>query len=343
MIDWFGASWRDLFSIWKKTFVCSVYIPPKHSKRKGSENDFDPYSELRNDISKYAALGRIILMGDFNARKGSLDDTVGPCNLPFSDLEDESLNTDADVSFPKCVSRDMTINTYGRALTNMCITNKLCFLNGRTRSDRLGNFTCFTCNSASVVDYAIVGHDVLENIIYFTVHPLTLLSNHCYISFALKTTTFTTDNSRDNFLSDSLQRFKWNEMSKDMFRNTLNGSEIFTSTEQLINEFCDLKHAPEQINVDEMISSTNSIIIRIAKSCLTQKQIKRKGRSSLNKGAFKKRKKWYDYSCSEARKIFRSAAKSLSRYPKDPVVRGKYIKCKKQYKTLVKEKKNSVS
>ena len=65
----------------------------------------------------------------------------------------------------------MTINAYGRALSNMCITNKLCFLNGRTRGDRLGNFTCLTYNGASVVDYAIVGHDVLENIIYFTVHP----------------------------------------------------------------------------------------------------------------------------------------------------------------------------
>ena len=79
-------------------------------------------------------------------------------------------------------------------------------------------------------------------------------------------------------------------MSKDMFRNTLNSSEIFTSTDQLINKFCDLKHAPEQINVDEIISSTNSIIMRVANSCLTQKQVKRKGRSSLNKGAFEKRK-----------------------------------------------------
>ena len=126
----------------------------------------------------------------------------------------------------------MTINTYGRALSSMCITNKLCFLNGRTRGERLGNFTY---NGASVIDYAIVGHDLLENIIYFTVHPLTLSSNHCYISFALKTSTFTTDSSRINFLSDSLQKFKWNEMSKDVFRNTLNSSEIFTSTEQLIN------------------------------------------------------------------------------------------------------------
>ena len=203
-------------------------------------------------------------------------------------------------------------------------------MNGRTKGDRLGNFTCFTYNGASVVDYAIMGHDVLENILYFTVHPLTLLSNcHCYISFALKTTAFKTDSSRVNFLSDNLQKFNWNQVSKDMYRNNLYSSEIFTSTEQLINIFCDLKRAPEQINVDEMISSTNSIIMRVANSCLTQKQIKRKGRSSLSKGAFKKRKKWYDYFCSEARKIFESAAKNLSRYPKDPVVRGKYIKCKK--------------
>ena len=218
-----------------------------------------------------------------------MEDTVSPSNLPFSDLEDESLNTDADVSFPKCVSREMAINTYGRILSNMCITNKLVFfLNARTRG---GNFTCFTYNNASVVDYAVVGHDVFENIIHSTIHPLTLLSNHCYISFAQKTTTFTADSSSDNFLSDSLQKLRWNEMAKDMFGNTLNSSEMFTSTEQLINKLCDLKHAPEQTNVDEMISSTNSIIMRVANSCLTQKQVKRKGRSSLNKGAFKKRKK----------------------------------------------------
>ena len=60
-------------------------------------------------------------MGDFNARKGSLEDTVGPSSLTFSDLEDKSLNTDADVSFPKCVSRDITINTYGRLLSNAAI------------------------------------------------------------------------------------------------------------------------------------------------------------------------------------------------------------------------------
>ena len=63
-------------------------------------------------------------------------------------------------------------------------------------------------------------------------------------------------------------------MSKDLFRNTLNSSETFTRTEQLINRFSDLKHTPEQINFDEMISSTKSIIIRVANSCLHKNRLK---------------------------------------------------------------------
>ena len=43
---------------------------------------------------------------------------------------------------------------------------------------------------ASVVDHAVIGHDMFQNIIYFTVHPLTLLSNHCCILFVLRPNTF---------------------------------------------------------------------------------------------------------------------------------------------------------
>ena len=61
---------RSFFNLEEDIYVCSVYIPPKNSKRKGSENDSDPYSELQNDISKYAALGQIILMGPLMPGKG---------------------------------------------------------------------------------------------------------------------------------------------------------------------------------------------------------------------------------------------------------------------------------
>ena len=53
-------------------------------------------------------------------KEGSLDNTFDPieaCNLLFSVLEDQSLSTDADVSLPKCVSRDMTIHMEEHYLT----------------------------------------------------------------------------------------------------------------------------------------------------------------------------------------------------------------------------------
>ena len=71
--------------------------------------------------------------------------------------------------------------------------------------DRLGNFTRFT--NHAVPNHAICGLDVLmfENIVYFALHPLILVSNDHYISYALKTATFTADSGRNIiFLSDSL-------------------------------------------------------------------------------------------------------------------------------------------
>ena len=59
-------------------------------------------------------------------------------------------------------------------------------LNGRTKGDYIGQFTCQTYNGASVVDYAIVSADILQSIGYFTVSNLTEFSHHCFISFALE-------------------------------------------------------------------------------------------------------------------------------------------------------------
>ena len=43
---------RSFFNLEEDIYVFSVYIPQKNSKRKASENDSDPSSELQNDIYK---------------------------------------------------------------------------------------------------------------------------------------------------------------------------------------------------------------------------------------------------------------------------------------------------
>ena len=115
-------------------------------------------------------------------------------------------DSDSDIhmrnsSLTNCHMIDKAVNSYGRSLTDICSTNQLCILNGKTKGNRVGNFTCFTYNGCSTVDYAITSNSLFSDVIYFTVHPLSVLSNHCPISFALRTRKFSIQPNSDDFLN----------------------------------------------------------------------------------------------------------------------------------------------
>ena len=77
---------KHFFNLDEDIFVCSVYIPPANSKYFGP-NEIYPQDELESDLIHYGKLGKIMLMGVFNSRKGQLDDTP-KFNLgavPFTD------------------------------------------------------------------------------------------------------------------------------------------------------------------------------------------------------------------------------------------------------------------
>ena len=66
---------RQFFNLDQDIYVCSTYIPPADSVYVKNDSDC-PFSESEKSIAKYSMLGEIILMGDFNARKGKLNDDV---------------------------------------------------------------------------------------------------------------------------------------------------------------------------------------------------------------------------------------------------------------------------
>ena len=132
-----------------------------------------------------------MLMGDFNSRKGRLDDTP-EFNLgavPFTDsFVEEPVFQDATIhpSSKKLHSMDQTTNKYGRSLTNICNSHNLRFLNGRMQGDMLGKFTCHKFNGASTIDYAILSQSLLEDVVNFSVLPLSFFSSHCPITTLLQ-------------------------------------------------------------------------------------------------------------------------------------------------------------
>ena len=73
---------KSFFNFEKDIYVCSVYIPPSNSTFYSSYKGNDPFNELQQQISFYSRKGDIILNGDFNARKGNLEDLNTNYNDP---------------------------------------------------------------------------------------------------------------------------------------------------------------------------------------------------------------------------------------------------------------------
>ena len=65
-------------------------------------------------------------------------------------------------------------------------------------------------------------------------------------------------------------------------------------------------------------------------------------RSKATKPRHRKNKpnKWYDKTCAELSKNLKLTAYLLSKSPKDPYLRGKLVKTRKEYKKLIKIKRN---
>ncbi len=148
---------KEFFHLKQDLFVCSVYIPLHNSPRE-KRLDCDHFETLQETIYKFSKLGNIVLCGDFYARIGTLDDFV-------IDTGEILPNPVFTTSIEPRKSRDNHVNAYGRLLIELCCGNELIVLNGRTKGDLIGQFTCQTYNGASVVDYAIVSTGIMQFII----------------------------------------------------------------------------------------------------------------------------------------------------------------------------------
>ena len=98
---------KSLLGLESDIYLATVYSPPLQSQKKAGE---DIISILDKEIPKYSAQGKIILLGDFNARTGTLkdfieNDTHGPV-LPHDIYH-------LDEHCPKRNNADYTVNKVG--------------------------------------------------------------------------------------------------------------------------------------------------------------------------------------------------------------------------------------
>lgn len=142
----------------KGLFVAFVYLPPQSStyyhQIEGMSYD-DHFMKLQQDIMMYQSKGKVMIMGDFNARTGLLNEW---------DLLDPHIQRHYDKrGILERKSKDPVLNSSGKRLISICESTGMFMLNGRSRSDECGliTFRSLKGKGQSVIDYGIVSRDLL--------------------------------------------------------------------------------------------------------------------------------------------------------------------------------------
>ena len=154
--------WKCLYSARKLVFWSRSY-----KKRAGLTGEILEYFSIR---------GNVIVCGDFNAQTGTLADYIFMDNvnnqypLPLSYSRDQ-INS-------RC-SMDKSVQKNGRRLTNICIDNSVCILNGRSLGDQRGSYTCMSSQGSSLVDYFLCFYDIVKEVGMMAAQPFTQLSDPC--------------------------------------------------------------------------------------------------------------------------------------------------------------------
>ena len=66
--------------------------------------------------------------------------------------------------------KDSFVSTQGKCLLDLCISSGMRILNGRHEGDSNGEFTCFTTNGSSVVDYVVASSEIMRIIEDFSIN-----------------------------------------------------------------------------------------------------------------------------------------------------------------------------
>lgn len=316
---------KTYFGLAEDVFICFAYIPPDNSTYTKKLN-FDILEYIENDIAKYSEKGKIMIIGDLNARISLEDDYI-------SDDSDKHLpifeNYKCDFNLISRKSQDHILSPRGKKLLNLCITSSLRVLNGRTFGDLIGSYTCFQPLGSSVVDYFITSEELLPLFTYFTVEKfLPDLSDHCQISGMFKCNI--NEKLEISNLLPMPEKYIWDENSSSRFQEAMNSNSVKT----LINNFVNKDYDESAIN--NAAEDLNEIFTTAANLSLKKKGF-RKSKNQITKPK-KMHFKWQDKDISLLKKELLQKYELMQKYNKDPFIRGSFFKCLKEYRKLRRSK-----
>ena len=210
-------------------------------------------------------------------------------------------------------------------------------INGRILGNLLGEFTCYTAQGKSAVDYLLASPSFIPEIkSMFILDLVPTLSDHTPIKFCIKINTCLKDDCAITKLNPLPDKIIWNKDKSDKFELYLQSDEYKQIFADLVLQDC----PSNQTTIDNFTNTISDAMINAAKKAEMECKVTR-----LHKGVRKKvnrcrHPKWYEESCSLAFKNIQNTSKLLKIRPNDPYLRGLLSKETKFYKKLTKQKQS---
>ena len=200
----------------------ATYRTPDSSVYHNSEY-FRKLVETIEMIQEKETTSSILCIGDINARCGNrCDGFESSKEGRWWDLQEEEPEARG--------SKDKETNNAGFELINICKETGLRILNGRTKSDRLGEYTFMGKQGNSVIDYALI--DIMS---YYKIEDLKIGkdigSNHFPIELKINTghdEGEVEEKKRNETAREKITMFKWREEKKSaVMREMQKNNSIF--------------------------------------------------------------------------------------------------------------------
>ena len=160
------------------------------------------------------------------------------------------------------------------------------------------------------------------------VHPPTFNSKHTPITTKIKISTLA-EKSQEN-LSKAPDTFRWDTSSGEAFGKIVSSPESI----EVINDIkCNLVTGKNKDDIDIAVNRFTNLLKSTAIKSLRLKK------RTYNPKKDKKSHKWYDKDCTNLKRRIDNLAYLFAKNPKNPYISGQYIKCKKEYNKMIKQKK----
>ena len=323
----------NFFDLDRDTYLINTYDSPANGsfkKRKQALEQDDHVTTLEHLQEFLATIpisNDVILLGDFNARTGTLDDVMSA----DSQLGELELHDFLEKEINKRNNRDKTLNSNGRPFIELLQTSGLVILNGRTLGDIFGEPTCIQRHGVSTVDYICVTPSLCDRVRKFKVDNISQYSDHRALSLSIATNPLrrASTNLELAEVQDAPKPFKWTRSddpsldTSTKFTFAQNDQRVQHTLDTLLDRQIDSPDGARKLNDD-----VTKLYHNISSSV-----------TSIKTGKRTNKKKWFDRQCRRAKTEANRADRNAGQYPHSTFLRGQRTLKRKQYQTLKSSKK----